>query len=251
MTEMAAILRHATRRSLLILDEVGRGTSTQDGLAIARAILEDVHDRLGARTLFATHFHELAAVAAELPRLGVFHTAVAEEHGRVIFLRRVEPGATNRSYGVHVARLAGLPAAVTERAEAILDQLERTRVVLGGAGAEPVLRQPLDQSVPGQCHPELAKDPQLGAVSLEADGSFVVPPQDDSAPLKGRERSQLKGRERSQRDAAGGNPPEGRRTGPDGLAAALLQIDLATTTPLDALNHLARLQHRARSTQQP
>jgi DNA mismatch repair protein MutS len=220
MTEMAAILRHASQRSLLVLDEVGRGTSTQDGLAIARAILEDVHDRLGARTLFATHFHELAAVAAELPRLGVFHTAVAEEHGRVIFLRRVEPGAANRSYGVHVARLAGLPAAVTERAEAILNELVRAQVVLGGSGAEPVFRQPLDQVVPRPCHPERSE----GSVASS-----------DSARSRG---------------PAHADPPDGRSP-VDDLQAALLQIDLATTTPLDALNHLARLQHRARSAQQP
>jgi DNA mismatch repair protein MutS len=139
-----------------------------------------VHDRLGARTLFATHFHELAAMAATLPRVRVFHTSVAEANGRVIFLRRIEPGAADRSYGIHVARLAGLPEAVTLRAADILAELERARIV---SSPTPVVRQPLD------------------------------------------------------------SPP------PSELEAAVLRIDLATTTPLEALNHLASLQQRARAAQ--
>jgi DNA mismatch repair protein MutS len=127
MMEAAAILRHATPRSLVVLDEIGRGTSTFDGLSIARAIVEDIHGRVGARTLFATHFHELAALAEELPRVRVFNVAVAEEGGEVVFLRRVVPGGADRSYGIQVARLAGLPASVTRRAEAILRQLEGAR----------------------------------------------------------------------------------------------------------------------------
>jgi DNA mismatch repair protein MutS len=182
---MAAILRHATSRSLLVLDEVGRGTSTVDGLSIAQAIVEHAHDRIGARTLFATHFHELSGLAAELPRLGVFHTAVAEDRGRVVFLRHVEPGPADRSYGIHVARLAGLPDAVTDRADGILRDLERTRIVNGSL---PVLAQAQDRSQPAD-----------------------------------------------------------RR--PSDLEAALLDIDLATTTPLEALNSLARLQQHARAIQ--
>ncbi|HEY3108401.1 MAG TPA: DNA mismatch repair protein MutS, partial [Chloroflexota bacterium] len=127
MVEVANILNNATARSLVVLDEIGRGTSTFDGLSIARAIVEEVHGRVGARTLFATHFHELAALADELPRARVFNVAVAEEAGEVVFLRRVVPGAADRSYGIHVARLAGLPASVTRRAEAILRQLEGAR----------------------------------------------------------------------------------------------------------------------------
>lgn len=120
MLETATILRQATRRSLVILDEVGRGTATQDGLAIARAVLEDLHDRVGARTLFATHFLELTALAAELPRVANVHVATIERDGHVIFLYRVLPGPADRSYGIHVARLAGLPSWVADRAEALL-----------------------------------------------------------------------------------------------------------------------------------
>jgi DNA mismatch repair protein MutS len=124
MMEAASILRHATGRSLVVLDEIGRGTSTFDGLSIARAVVEEVHERIGARTLFATHFHELAGLADELPRVRVFNSAVAEEGNDIVFLRKVVPGGADRSYGIQVARLAGLPSSVTERAEQILRELE-------------------------------------------------------------------------------------------------------------------------------
>src|SRR5262249_2141000 len=120
MVETAYILRHATHRSLVILDEVGRGTSTSDGLALAHAIVEYLHDVIGARTLFATHYHELAALEERLARIGVFRMAIAEHEGRAVFLHRVVPGASDNSYGVQVARMAGIPSAVTARAAEIL-----------------------------------------------------------------------------------------------------------------------------------
>ncbi len=127
MLETAHLLNQSTRRSLLVLDEVGRGTSTYDGLAIARAIVEYIHNhpRLGARTLFATHYHELTELAQVLPRVRNFRMDVREADGEVHFLHRIVPGGADRSYGVHVARLAGIPRAVTRRAEEILRELER------------------------------------------------------------------------------------------------------------------------------
>ncbi|TAK20155.1 MAG: DNA mismatch repair protein MutS [Chloroflexota bacterium] len=127
MAETAAIVNHATRRSLLILDEVGRGTATFDGMAIARAIVEHLHEdpRLGCRTLFATHYHELTDLARELPRVRNARVEVLEEGDRVVFLHRVVPGGADRSYGIHVADLAGIPASVTRRAKALLRDLER------------------------------------------------------------------------------------------------------------------------------
>jgi DNA mismatch repair protein MutS len=127
MLETANLLIQSTRRSLLILDEVGRGTSTYDGLAIAQAIVEYIHNhpRLGARTLFATHFHELTNLASVLPRVRNYRMDVREEGNEVHFLHRVVPGGADRSYGIHVARLAGIPRAVTRRAEEILKDLER------------------------------------------------------------------------------------------------------------------------------
>jgi DNA mismatch repair protein MutS len=116
MSETAFILRHATQRSLVILDEVGRGTSTRDGQALAQAVLEHVHDRIGARTLFATHFHDLAELLRRLPRLEVASMDVEERDDSVVFLHRLRMGSVGRSLGIHVARMAGVPDAVTHRA---------------------------------------------------------------------------------------------------------------------------------------
>ena len=125
MVETASILHHATDRSLILLDEVGRGTSTFDGLAIAWAVTEALHDRgRGAKVLFATHYHELTALAETLPRVRNYHVAVKEWNDEIIFLHKVRPGGTDRSYGIQVARLAGLPAAVISRAREILAELE-------------------------------------------------------------------------------------------------------------------------------
>jgi DNA mismatch repair protein MutS len=124
MSETAYILHHATRRSLVILDEVGRGTSTYDGVGLAWAVAEHLHDRLGARTLFATHYHELTALADHLKGACNFTLAVKEHGDTVIFLRRVVPGGADRSYGIHVARLAGLPGTVIGRATQVMAQLQ-------------------------------------------------------------------------------------------------------------------------------
>ncbi|MBM4430605.1 MAG: DNA mismatch repair protein MutS [Chloroflexi bacterium] len=127
MVEAANILNHATGRSLLILDEIGRGTSTYDGISIAWAMVEYIHNhpRLQSKTLFATHYHELVELARFLPRVRNYNVAVAEEGERVVFLRRILPGGADRSYGIHVAQLAGLPKPVIRRAEEILKNLEQ------------------------------------------------------------------------------------------------------------------------------
>ena len=129
MTETSAILAHATRDSLVILDEVGRGTSTYDGLSIAQAVVEHLHEspRLGCRTLFATHYHELTSLADSLPRVCNQRVEVLEAGGGVRFLHQVVPGGADRSYGIHVAALAGLPAQVIARAQQVLAELERQR----------------------------------------------------------------------------------------------------------------------------
>jgi DNA mismatch repair protein MutS len=126
MVETANILNNATPRSLLILDEIGRGTSTYDGLSIARAVAEYIHShpRLGAKTLFATHYHEMVELASFLPRVKNFNVAVAEEKGEVIFLYKILPGGVDKSYGIHVAQLAGLPRSVVHRAREVLVELE-------------------------------------------------------------------------------------------------------------------------------
>jgi DNA mismatch repair protein MutS len=126
MTETAVILNTATARSLVVLDEIGRGTATYDGLALAWAVVEHIHQRVRARTLFATHYHELTELADQLPGVANLHVSVKEAGDQVIFLRKVEPGRADRSYGIEVARLAGLPMSVVERAREILVLHERS-----------------------------------------------------------------------------------------------------------------------------
>jgi len=124
MTEAANILNNATDRSLVILDEIGRGTSTYDGVSLAWAIAEYLHDQIGCRTLFATHYHELAQLAGKLPGLKNYNALVQEDHAGIVFLHKIVPGSADKSYGIHVAKLAGIPESVLERAKEVLAELE-------------------------------------------------------------------------------------------------------------------------------
>ncbi len=130
MTETAVILNTATARSLVVLDEIGRGTATYDGLALAWAVIEHIHQRIKSRTLFATHYHELTELADQLPGVRNLHVSVKEAGDQIIFLRKVEPGRADRSYGIEVARLAGLPVSVIERARDILALHERSELAV-------------------------------------------------------------------------------------------------------------------------
>ena len=133
MNEVAQILRYATSDSLIILDEVGRGTSTFDGMSIARSVVEFINEKIKAKTLFATHYHQLIELENVLPEVKNYSVAVKERGMEVIFLRRIIPGGTDRSYGIHVAQLAGLPKKVISRAEEILqeyDGLIKTHIAL-------------------------------------------------------------------------------------------------------------------------
>ncbi|MEM9702378.1 MAG: DNA mismatch repair protein MutS, partial [Planctomycetota bacterium] len=129
MTETARILNAATDRSLVILDEIGRGTSTYDGLSLAWAVTEHLHDLVKARTLFATHYHELTALDQELAALSNRHVAVAENRGDIVFLHTIRTGPASQSYGIHVAKLAGVPRPVLDRAAEVLHDLERGEVL--------------------------------------------------------------------------------------------------------------------------
>jgi DNA mismatch repair protein MutS len=141
MCETANILNNATPRSLVILDEIGRGTSTFDGLSLAWSIVEHLHNQVGAKTLFATHYHELTELAARLPRLKNFNVAVREWHEQIVFLRRIVEGATDKSYGIQVARLAGVPRTVLERAKEILRNLEESELTPEGNVRQSTRRQ--------------------------------------------------------------------------------------------------------------
>ena len=150
MVELANILNNVTEQSLVILDEIGRGTSTLDGYSIARAVLEYLHGtgKRGPRTLFATHFHEIVEVEADLKRVKNYHFAVKDTGSDVVFLRKLIPGATDRSYGIHVARLAGIPAKVIQRAGEVLET-ERCRVPVSEGKRAPRYTQMLIMDAPG------------------------------------------------------------------------------------------------------
>ncbi len=138
MSETSAILHGATARSLVLLDEIGRGTSTYDGVAIAWAVTEFLHDTVGCKTMFATHYHELMQLPERLEHARNLNVVVRETGGKVVFLHRLEPGGTDRSYGIHVAQLAGLPRDVVARANVVLRTLEgEHRVVTGGPAPDP------------------------------------------------------------------------------------------------------------------
>jgi DNA mismatch repair protein MutS len=145
MTETANILNNATPRSLIVLDEIGRGTSTFDGLSLAWSIVEHLHNQVGAKTLFATHYHELTELAGRLPRLKNFNVAVREWRDQIVFLRKIVEGGTDKSYGIQVARLAGVPKEVLERAKQILSNLEESELTPEGNVRQPRKQQDRDK----------------------------------------------------------------------------------------------------------
>lgn len=167
MLETAAILRAASRRSLVLFDEVGRGTSTFDGLAIARAVVEYLHtgSAHAAKTLFATHYHEMTALALTLPRVRNFSVAVTEQDGNVVFLHRIIPGGADRSYGIHVAELAGMPTTVVARAREVLASLEADSPAPRRSTAPQL---PLLASEPSEVERELAALDIDGLTPLQA-----------------------------------------------------------------------------------
>jgi DNA mismatch repair protein MutS len=138
MTEAANILNNATVQSLVILDEIGRGTSTYDGVSLAWAIAEHLHSEIGCRTLFATHYHELADLTETLPHLRNYNVEVREAGGDVVFLHKISAGRADQSYGIHVAKLAGVPESVLSRAAIVLNGLERRHNDLPPAPAKPL-----------------------------------------------------------------------------------------------------------------
>lgn len=165
MVETANILNSASQRSLILLDEIGRGTSTYDGLSIAWAVAEYIHDRtrLGARTLFATHYHEMVQLECQREGIKNYRVAVQERDGDVVFLRKIVAGGADRSYGIHVAKLAGLPGSVIERAQAVLTQLEQPESSIAGS-----VREQPDQAPPPlpQPHPVIEEVKQIDLFSM-------------------------------------------------------------------------------------
>ena len=240
MEETATILHHATRHSLIILDEIGRGTSTYDGLAIARAVVEHLHNEIGARTLFATHYHELAVMADELAHLVVYTMAISDdEQNGIVFLHRVVPGSAGRSYGVHVARLAGMPPGIVRRAQEVLQRLEDGKSV-----------NALIQSDEHGKHSKISRLEQQtngsGTVSdrkriAEANGDYTSARKVDRA--RSEESVERVGRLYAwQSDEARMIADELEQI--DGSEANLDGVDIYAITPLDALNLLFLLQRK-------
>jgi DNA mismatch repair protein MutS len=161
MNETALILNNATERSLVILDEIGRGTSTFDGLSIAWSVAEHLHDKVGSRTLFATHYHEITALAQSRSAVKNYNVAVKEWNQQIIFLRKILPGCAEKSYGIQVARLAGLPENVIDRAKEVLQQLEA-----GHQPAESVKEVPVATSVPAKARKKTVSDADAGQMVL-------------------------------------------------------------------------------------
>jgi len=207
MSETSAILHNATRRSLVLLDEIGRGTSTYDGVAIAWAVSEHLHDHVGCRTMFATHYHELMQLPEKLAHARNLNVAVRETDGGIVFLHRLEPGGTDRSYGIHVAELAGLPSTVVQRAREVLGTLETGHRVVPGAGAvDP------DPAQPSLFDSAVARTPNAGNGQARALSDLT---------------------EREQRAIA--------------LSLHLRGLDPDTMTPIQALQELARIRDELES----
>jgi len=165
MTETARILNTATERSLVILDEIGRGTSTYDGISLAWSVTEFLHDTIACRTLFATHYHELTELTATLKHASNWNVAVREQDNGIIFLHKIVEGSADKSYGIHVARLAGVPKIVLSRAEVILERLEEDHLDESGKPKMPKRKtsKSAEQQMTlfGQQHPVLDEIRQL------------------------------------------------------------------------------------------
>ncbi|WP_340373209.1 DNA mismatch repair protein MutS [Peribacillus sp. FSL E2-0218] len=165
MLEARNAIMNATENSLILFDEIGRGTSTYDGMALAQAIIEYIHEEIGAKTLFSTHYHELTILASELPKLSNIHVSAIEQNGNVVFLHKIKEGPADKSYGIHVAKLADLPKPLIERAAAILAHLEKGNGQVKAMPEQPVerVKAPIAEVVP-----ESADEAQLSFFGEEA-----------------------------------------------------------------------------------
>jgi DNA mismatch repair protein MutS len=215
MVETANILHHASRHSLIVLDEIGRGTSTYDGLAIARAVVEHLHNTIGARTLFATHYHELASLTTLLSSLRPYTMAINEQEEEIVFLHRILPGSGGRSYGIQVARLAGMPPGIIQRAREVLAQIEQSPA------------------------PAQATSPRLALVAESRTSYNLAAPQE---------------REAARASAASNNhhtpPAVLLDSGSNAFLQELLALNVAAITPLEAMNRLFAFQQEARALMQ-
>jgi len=207
MLEAKNAIAHATQDSLILFDEIGRGTSTYDGMALAQAIIEFIHTRIGAKTLFSTHYHELTVLEEELVKLKNVHVSAIEHNGRVVFLHKIKEGPADKSYGIHVAQLAGLPKELISRATEILSSMEKQE-----AKKIPVLPDGMENEGQQTVKPQQAAASQL---------SFFDEPVEPKKP-------NLSSKERK-------------------VVERLKELDILNLTPLEAMNVLYELQKKARN----
>src|SRR5699024_10980895 len=163
MNETNQAISNATPNSLLLVDVIGRGTATYDGMALAEAIIEYVHDKVGAKTLFSTHYHELTVLEERLEHLQNIHVGAVEEDGNLVFLHKMAPGSADKSYGVQVAKLAGLPSSLLQRASTILEALEQKNA------ESPIVSEPTTtetETTPKEAEIETEEDADDGQLSL-------------------------------------------------------------------------------------
>ena len=238
MQELSNILHSATEESLVILDEVGRGTATYDGISIAWAATEYLHNEVRARTLFATHYHELTTLADHLPRVANVHVAVDERDGEVTFLRTVRDGPTNRSYGVHVADLAGVPEPVVSRADTVLDRLREEKAIEARGGARD------DGAATGRTAADgdtKAADGDTKQVVFDlSSGSFAGGDEGASAGRRGGENAGNGARS----SGAETTEPSGLDPETEAVIAELSDVDVAATAPVDLLSRVQEWQER-------
>ncbi|AXN40622.1 DNA mismatch repair protein MutS [Peribacillus butanolivorans] len=207
MLEARNAITNATENSLILFDEIGRGTSTYDGMALAQAIIEYIHEEIGAKTLFSTHYHELTVLASELPKLKNIHVSAIEQNGNVVFLHKIKEGPADKSYGIHVAKLADLPKQLIDRAAAILAQLENENGQAKELPAQPavVSKEPITETAPK-------------AEVNEAQLSFF--------------------REEAPKEKISSSPKEKK------VLDDIKSLDILEMTPLDAMNMLYKLQKK-------
>jgi DNA mismatch repair protein MutS len=210
MLEARNAIRGATENSLILFDEIGRGTSTYDGMALAQAMIEYIHDKIGAKTLFSTHYHELTALEKSLKKLKNVHVSAIEKNGQVVFLHKIKEGPTDKSYGIHVAKLADMPAELIQRAETILQKFEKNGQSIKQNADEQQGEKMLEENRPF----ENEKDNQNEVAQL----SFF----DDLAMDKNTSKSKKEQK----------------------ILSELKNINLLEMTPIDAMNALYQLQKK-------
>jgi len=220
MLEAKNAIANASERSLILFDEIGRGTSTYDGMALAQAIIEHIHDQIGAKTLFSTHYHELTVLEESLDQLKNVHVSAIEENGKVVFLHKIQDGAADKSYGIHVAQLAELPESLIARAKEVLAQLEGQEEI--------VIPKRVEVKVP-----EVAPEPVVVKEEpAEIQETKVETEEESQLSFFGGEQSSKK-QDKSVLDA--------KETA---VLAQIKKIDLLDMTPLEAMNELYRLQKK-------